>query len=243
MTTQGVTLAQALVEASAAMPAVTPDKVNPHYGNAFVSFSHLVATTKPVLKAHDLAITQLVSNIDGHPALTTKLFHGPSDQAIESTMPLILAKQDMQGLGAAITYGKRQAWAGLLGISDEVDDDGENASKVAAASPAHAAAHAPAGETHTPSPAGAPLKNMERFAVPEGAKPISGEGGEWQWVSGKHQGTLLKNTPLEYVTWYAEKGPKQDVRQRCAQFLEPIGAGAGVDADIPFAPTIDGLGN
>jgi hypothetical protein len=44
----------------------------------------------------------------------------------------------MQGLGGALTYMRRYAWAAVLGISDEEDDDGNQASTPAAQTPAAA---------------------------------------------------------------------------------------------------------
>src|SRR4051794_39283670 len=104
------------------MPAVQPDKTNPHFGNAFVSLDHLISKTLPVLNKHGLAISQSPSMIDGYgPGLTTTVLHGESGESITTTMPLHLAKPDMQGLGAAITYARRFAWASVLGICGEED--------------------------------------------------------------------------------------------------------------------------
>lgn len=55
----------------------------------------------------------------------TRLVHGESGEWIESTLPLILLKNDMQGLGSAFTYAKRIALGGLVGVWAE-DDDGES---------------------------------------------------------------------------------------------------------------------
>jgi hypothetical protein len=38
-------------------------------------------------------------------------------------MPLYLTDKTMQGLGAAITYARRYAWAAALGIASEEDTD------------------------------------------------------------------------------------------------------------------------
>ncbi len=88
-------LAKALVAAQAEMPVVTPDAVNPHFRSAFVSLDHLIAETKPVLTRHGLTIIQSPSIVDGQPSLATTLLHESGDM-VESEMPLILGKQDMQ---------------------------------------------------------------------------------------------------------------------------------------------------
>lgn len=121
-------LAQALVAAQAEMKAVEPDAVNPHYKTKFVSLDNLIAKTRPVLNKHGLAIVQLpATNDHGLPVLRTILIHGPTGDRIMADSPLILGRNDMQGLGAAITYARRYAWAAALGIASEEDDDGNSA--------------------------------------------------------------------------------------------------------------------
>ena len=125
------TLAEALVAAQAEMPAVDKDAKNPHFNSAFTSLDHLIALTRPVLNSHGLALTQAPTHIDGTPALSTKLLH-VSGESEEDVMPLLVSKSDMQGLGSALTYAKRYAWAAKCGISTEADDDGEQATASAA---------------------------------------------------------------------------------------------------------------
>lgn len=127
---EATTLAQALVAAQAAMPRVEPDATNPHFKSRFVSLDHLIAKTRPVLNKHGLAILQAPSaDMDGKPALTTTIYH-VSGEKHSSQMPLLVGREDMQGLGAALTYARRYAWAAALGICADEDDDGEQASQV-----------------------------------------------------------------------------------------------------------------
>ncbi len=129
------TLAEALVSAQAEFPAVEPNAVNPHFKSRFVTLDHLIAKTRPILNKHGLAITQeptytalsIGSDANIGPALKTTLLH-VSGESRESVMPLMLSKNDMQGLGAALTYAKRYAWSAALGISADEDDDGNAAS-------------------------------------------------------------------------------------------------------------------
>lgn len=116
----------ALAAAQAEMPAVTPDKLNPHFKSKFVSLDHLIAKTRPVLNKHGLAIVQLPRRgADGQPELRTRITHVAGGSLVEDA-PLLPGKQDMQGLGAAITYMRRFAWASACGIVSETDDDGES---------------------------------------------------------------------------------------------------------------------
>ena len=69
-------------------------------------------------------------------------------------MPLILAKQDMQALGSAITYARRYAWAAALGIAADEDDDHQAASDRSETQPAR----------QTGSPAQGQVKVARSFA-------------------------------------------------------------------------------
>ncbi len=122
------TLASALVAAQADMPAVAKDGTNPHFHSKFVSLDNLIAQTRPVLNKHGLAIAQFPAHNElGAPTLVTKLMH-VSGESLEYAQPLFLPSQDMQKLGAAITYARRYGWASALGIASDDDDDGNHAS-------------------------------------------------------------------------------------------------------------------
>lgn len=67
--------------------------------------------------------------------------------------------------------------------------------------------------------------------------------GAWTWPFGKHKGLTLADTPPEYLDWFMERGDKEDIKERIlAHRGAPVGAFTG-DDDIPFVPTVDGLGN
>jgi hypothetical protein len=74
-------------------------------------------------------------------------------------MPLLLAGADMQKLGAAVTYARRYAWAALLGIAGEIDDDGTQASAPAA----KPAAKEPQDGKDPPLASEAQVKNIWRL--------------------------------------------------------------------------------
>lgn len=126
MTAAAKTLAAALVAAQKQMPAVEPNAVNPHFRSKFVSLDHLIAKTRPVLNDNGLAISQFPAVADGAPVLRTVILHADSGETLQADTPLFLNKQDMQQLGAAITYARRYAWASALGISADEDDDGNS---------------------------------------------------------------------------------------------------------------------
>lgn len=117
-------LAQALVSAQAEMPAV--DETGKSNFGAHMTLDHLIAITRPVLNKNGLAIVQLPAVGElGQPVLRTTISH-VSGESLSADAPLFLPKQDMQALGAAITYARRYAWASACGVTSEKDDDGDS---------------------------------------------------------------------------------------------------------------------
>jgi hypothetical protein len=135
-TKEHANLAEALVAAQKEMPAVGRDSTNPHFKSKFTSLDNLLAKVRPVLNRHGIAVVQMPSQDDGgKPTLVTLLIH-TSGEGMESTMPLLLAKSDPQGLGSALTYSKRYALAATLAIADQEDDDGNGSDGSGVATPA-----------------------------------------------------------------------------------------------------------
>jgi hypothetical protein len=221
-------LAAALIEAQKEMPAVKPNATNPHFHSHFVTLDHLLAQVVPVLNKHGIAVTQVPStDEDGKPALTTMLLHS-SGESLTSTMPLLVGKNDMQGLGGAITYGRRYALAAALGISSEEDDDGNHVS------------------ASRSEPVAAAVQQAQ--AAQQEHAPAGTDSLVFRFPSGKHQGKTLDEAPADYLDWYLNNGPRDDVKTAIHSFrgdamVDEFAATLGatvVDDDIPFAPTMDG---
>jgi hypothetical protein len=113
-----------LVLAQDQIKHATKDAVNPHFRNNYATLESVIDATKAALLENNIATLQGM-NAEGS-ALTTRLQH-VSGEFFESEMKLVLSKQDMQGLGSAITYARRYALAAILNISQQ-DDDGNAAS-------------------------------------------------------------------------------------------------------------------
>lgn len=121
-------LAEALAKAQAEMPTAPKDARNPHFKNLYASFESVVATWKQVGPKHGFSITQLPTSADGSTVgVVTMLMHS-SGQWIRSTLTMRPAKADPQGIGSAISYAKRYAYAAIVGMpTGEADDDAEMA--------------------------------------------------------------------------------------------------------------------
>jgi len=103
---------------------ITKDSTNPHFKSKYADIDTVLDAIRLPLKKAGLCFTQLpmqggmktiISTIDG-------------ESSIESFVEYVLDKQNMQGLGSAMTYARRYALVSMLGLEAE-DDDGNNASK------------------------------------------------------------------------------------------------------------------
>ena len=119
-------LVAALHKAQGQIGVAVFDSENPHFKSQFASLNAVVAVLSGPFQAHGLSFTQCAEDLGERVVLTTTLFH-ISGQFIQSSMPLLLVKNDMQGLGSAITYAKRYALQALAGVVSDEDDDGNKA--------------------------------------------------------------------------------------------------------------------
>jgi len=134
----GEQVAQALVAAQADFPALERSKTvtvrganrktgrEYEYTFSYAPFDAIVATVRPVLARHKLAISQALSHLDGQLALRTVLLH-ESGERIEDVCPIpVGADATSQEVGSAITYLRRYALCAILGLVAEDDDDGDD---------------------------------------------------------------------------------------------------------------------
>lgn len=123
-------LAAALSKAQGMMNAAIKDSTNPHFKSKYADLASIIDAVREPFAKHELSFAQYVqiSGETGVPhALVTKLMHS-SGESILGEIPLILTKNDMQGLGSAITYARRYGLAAIAGVAQD-DDDGNLATQ------------------------------------------------------------------------------------------------------------------
>jgi hypothetical protein len=96
---------------------------NPFFQNKYADLNSVIEATDPALEQVGLIY---IDRVDGD-KLISELVDPESGESIQNHTPLMLAKQDMQQLGSAITYARRYARLAMLGLQ-AVDDDGGEAS-------------------------------------------------------------------------------------------------------------------
>lgn len=134
----------ALAAAQAEYKHVELDSQNPHFRSKFSSYATCCNSLRGPLTKHGLSLPDFRPGLfNGQWVLVGTLRH-KSGQWLSGMVPLVNPKGDMQGLGSAMTYGKRMLLMALAGgFSGEPDDDGEE----------NRVASAPAAKPAPPKPA------------------------------------------------------------------------------------------
>lgn len=161
--------AAALVGASAELQDVARSRRADagSYSYPFAGLPDFLAMVRPVLAAHGLAHMQLVAtepfDRGVHVDIATMLVHTSGATFTSPKLRLVVASNDAQKVGSAITYGRRYSLIATLGITGDDDDDG------------HAATQPPAKRASTPaqepasyrSPDEAETRRLLNHATPE----------------------------------------------------------------------------
>jgi ERF superfamily len=118
-------LASALVYAQSRMGTARKSGFNPHFKNNFSTLEDLIDSTRDVLTASGLAVTQYPDSDGTHQFLVTKLKHISGEEEVSRALIVLKDPSDIQKLGSAISYIKRYAYAAICGIAtSDGDDDG-----------------------------------------------------------------------------------------------------------------------
>jgi hypothetical protein len=135
----GRSLDEALFRAQAELPNwVKAEKVGAR--GKYAPLGMILAVVRPVFAAHGLRIRQGADRSwpmdEGGGSkgrlvpVWTEIIHTPSGERERTTLEMPLPKTDPQGMGSAITYGRRYSLLAAIGLaSDEADDDGARAKR------------------------------------------------------------------------------------------------------------------
>jgi hypothetical protein len=130
---KNVHVALAAVQAEITDPKKTGN--NTHFKSKYPTLNDVIQAARPALTKHGLCYYWTTEATDVNWTETTHIYHGASETSIQTPVPLIVSRQDMQAFKSAQTYARRMGLAGLCGLEGDEDDDG-NAAKAAAPSKA-----------------------------------------------------------------------------------------------------------
>jgi hypothetical protein len=124
------TIAAALARAQMNMGKALKQSANLAFRSKYADLGNVIDACLPALNEAGIALIQPTGE-DAHGRFVeTILIHGESGESLSCRVPLIVAKNDMQGYGSAVTYARRYGLMAMAGIAPE-DDDGNAAAKAA----------------------------------------------------------------------------------------------------------------
>jgi hypothetical protein len=121
-------LAGALAKAQGEMEGAAKGNTNPHFKSKYADLASVWDACRTPLAKNGLAVLQPVSADGARVTVTTILAHS-SGEWLEESLTMTAQQNTPQGVGSAITYGRRYGLASMVGIAPE-DDDGNAASQV-----------------------------------------------------------------------------------------------------------------
>jgi len=124
------TIAAALARAQMNMGKALKQSANPAFRSKYADLGNVMDACLPALNEAGIALIQPTGEDDHGRFVETILIHGESGESLSCRVPLIVAKNDMQGYGSAVTYARRYGLMAMAGIAPE-DDDGNAAAKAA----------------------------------------------------------------------------------------------------------------
>jgi hypothetical protein len=153
-------LAKALVAVQKVLKPAPKDSQNPHFKSKYADLESVMETVREPLASAGLAIVQTMEPHTEGVIIVTTLLHD-SGQWLRGKCLLKPQRNDPQGIGSCITYGRRYGAAAIVGLH-QTDDDGEAASGRGDGGKN--------GSTLTP-----PAKLSDRAARPPEALSLTGE--------------------------------------------------------------------
>lgn len=118
-------LVKALAAAQDKFDPILKDKDNPFFHSKYADLAAVIAATQPSLAENGLVVSQFPVSTETRVGVFTILMHTSGEFIGESyTLPMV--KQDAQTGVAAVTYARRAAYSGAIGVAAE-DDDGNTA--------------------------------------------------------------------------------------------------------------------
>jgi len=122
-------LTKALVNVQKDIKPALKSSENPFFHSQYADLNSVWDSCRELLTANGLAViqTNALGPFENSVIIETVLCH-TSGEWVSGELLLPLTKTDPQGVGSAITYGRRYGLASIVGIISDVDDDGNKAS-------------------------------------------------------------------------------------------------------------------
>jgi hypothetical protein len=118
-------LAAALSKAQGQITGALKDTSNDFYKRKYADLASCWDSCRKPLADNGLAVIQTTAEKDGHVYVVTTLAHS-SGQWMRGWLPVKVKDDGPQAQGSGLTYSRRYALAGIVGLA-QIDDDAESA--------------------------------------------------------------------------------------------------------------------
>lgn len=119
---------KAFLAAQQKMDNVKERGTNPHFKSKYAELSDVIDSVKEPLNGNGIVFYQSEGRDELGDYVETILAHESGDK-ISSKVYLHISKNDMQGLGSAITYARRYGLLSICGLATDDDDGNESVKK------------------------------------------------------------------------------------------------------------------
>jgi len=125
VTEERALLFKAIAAAQGEFSTVEKNAKNPHFNSKFAPLDSIIEMIRPILPKHGLSVIQFTDIPEsGNGVIIETVIVHESGQYISGRLQMPTVKQDPQGYGSSITYGRRYALGAALGIVSDEDVDG-----------------------------------------------------------------------------------------------------------------------
>lgn len=196
-------LAAALSKTQGEMESAKKDSENPYFKSRYSDLAAVYDACRGPLAANGLAIVQMpVFDTDGRVGLSTVIMHSSGEWLECPIMSMRPVKDGPQELGSCLTYLRRYCLSATVGISSELDDDGNSASgksdKPVTASPVTFKRPS----TDAPAPAEAPVESKSVVKRKQAMKEPEAPAATATVATGEASEAFI---PLEKQDWLRMK--------------------------------------
>lgn len=118
----------ALLKAQKDFPLIKKTESNPFFKSKYAGLPSILEVVLPILNKHDLVLFQSPVTDGDRIGVKTIITYAPTGEQATGEFTTMVAKNDPQGAGSAITYCRRYALVSMLGLNVDEDDDGNASS-------------------------------------------------------------------------------------------------------------------
>lgn len=97
---------------------------NPFFHSKYSPLDEILDMIRPLMVKNKMVLMQFAGGDGTYASVTTMIMHESGEWIKSDSLSIKPAKMDAQGIGSAITYGRRYTLLSIFGIMGDDDDDG-----------------------------------------------------------------------------------------------------------------------